>query len=470
MKITIHNPAQLPVIDYRKIIPIQGDLKDLTETNYQKLKKSIEQNGFKIPAFLWKPARNEEVMIDGAAVTIQKGSFYNLDSHQRIRVLTKENATPREIPYVLIHAENFMDAKKTLLLISSQYGTLTAEGFDNFSFDIDGAWIKEVLNFDSIDLDFPKDPAEGSEDNYEIPEDVKTDIVMGDLFQIGQHRLLCGDATILQSATLLMNGKKGDLVFTDPPYGVNYGVNQDEIQKKSGRKFSKTRATSKILNDNYSAKELAEKLWRPAFKNYYENAKNDCSFYMTMCQGGDQMMMMMMMAEHWQIKHELIWVKNAPVFSMGRLDYDYQHEPILYGWKKKHNWYGKGKFLKSIWEINKPHKSDLHPTMKPILLMENALLNSTKEGDIVMDFFLRSGSTMVAAHQINRICCGMEMEPNYCQIIIDRMIALDPSIIIKKNGHPYIKTAGEKAAVKETAKPKKDVNKLHKPVDKAQTE
>ena len=153
-----------------------------------------------------------------------------------------------------------------------------------------------------------------------------------------------------------------------------------------------------------------------------------------MPQGGDQMMMMMMMSENWQVKHELIWVKSSPVFSMGRLDYDYQHEPIMYGWKNKHNFYGKGEFTKSIWQISKPSKSELHPTMKPIALMENALLNSSLKDNIIVDSFIGSGSTMVASHQLNRKCYGIELDPKYCQVIIDRMKKLDPTLVIKKNG------------------------------------
>jgi DNA modification methylase len=105
---------------------------------------------------------------------------------------------------------------------------------------------------------------------------------------------------------------------------------------------------------------------------------------------------------------------------MGRLDYDYQHEPILYGWKKKHNWYGNGKFLKSIWQIDKPHKSDLHPTMKPIELIANALLNSTLENNNVIDVFGGSGSTLIACEQLNRKCYIMEIDPIYIDVIIER--------------------------------------------------
>ncbi|MDI6756425.1 MAG: site-specific DNA-methyltransferase, partial [Endomicrobiia bacterium] len=117
-----------------------------------------------------------------------------------------------------------------------------------------------------------------------------------------------------------------------------------------------------------------------------------------------------------------VWIKNSPVFSMGRLDYDYQHEPILFGWKKKHDWYGNGEFLKSIWEIPKPHKSDLHPTMKPIALIVNAIQNSTSKGMLVIDLFLGSGSTLIACEKTNRICYGAEIDSHYCDVIVQRWV------------------------------------------------
>jgi DNA modification methylase len=234
---------------------------------------------------------------------------------------------------------------------------------------------------------------------------------------IGGHYLLCGDSTKQKDVERLMDGQKADMVFTDPPYAVNYGADQDLLNKKSKGKSRKV--CRPIIADNMTTKECSEKLWRPSFHNLYLVAADDCAFYMTMCQGGDQMMMMMM-SENWQIKHELIWVKSSPVFSMGRLDYDYQHEPILYGWKKKHNWYGKGKFIKSIWEIPKPSKSDLHPTMKPIELIENALLNSSLEENNILDLFLGSGSTMIACEKLNRRCFGMEIDEIYCDVIVKR--------------------------------------------------
>jgi DNA modification methylase len=112
-------------------------------------------------------------------------------------------------------------------------------------------------------------------------------------------------------------------------------------------------------------------------------------------------------------------VKNNPVFSMGRLDYDYQHEPIMYGWKKSHKFYGKGQFKKSIWEIIRD-KEKLHPTMKPLELISNCLLNSSEAKQITLDLFLGSGSTLIACEQLNRICYGMEIDPIYCDVVIRR--------------------------------------------------
>jgi len=234
---------------------------------------------------------------------------------------------------------------------------------------------------------------------------------LGDIYQLGKHRLMCGDSTIKESVDKLMDGKKADMIFTDPPYSVNYETKTKEIFKD--------KSYNKIYNDNLNVKEISENVWRPVFKNIYEYAKDDCSFYITMPQGGDQMMMMMMMSEHWIVRHELIWVKSNAVFSMGRLDYDYKHEPIMYGWKKNHNFYGFGQHTKSVWEISRD-TNKIHPTMKPIALIVNAILNSSKKDDIVLDSFGGSGSTLIACEQTDRICYMLELDELYVDVIIKR--------------------------------------------------
>ena len=144
------------------------------------------------------------------------------------------------------------------------------------------------------------------------------------------------------------------------------------------------------------------------------------------------MMMMMIAAAGWQVKHELIWVKNNHV--LGRTDYFYKHEPILFGWAKTHKFYGKGEFNKSVWEIDKPSKSDLHPTMKPIRLIANALQNSSKENDLIIDFFGGSGSTLIACEQLGRKCYMMEIDPKYCDVIVKRWENLTGRKAVRING------------------------------------
>lgn len=181
--------------------------------------------------------------------------------------------------------------------------------------------------------------------------------------------------------------------------------------------------------------EIGETLWKPAFVNMRDVAKDCCNIYVTMPQGGSHMMMMMMMmiSAAWQVKHELIWVKNQPTFSMGRLDYDYQHEPICYGWNKSHIFYGKGEQNKSIWHYDKPRESKLHPTMKPIPLVCNAILNSSKRDDIILDAFGGSGTTLIACEQTGRKARLMEFDPKYVDVIIARWESFTNKKAIKIN-------------------------------------
>ena len=208
------------------------------------------------------------------------------------------------------------------------------------------------------------------------------------------------------------------MVFTDPPYNVAIGD-----KNKALNQFSQCDRIERNLDgDTFKTdEECGEKLWKPAFLNMLAMANDRCAIYVTMPQGGTHMMMMMMMHEAgWQVKHELIWLKSSPTFSMGRLDYDYQHEPICFGWKKSHKKIGGGKYTKSVWEIPKPQKCDLHPTMKPVELVCNALQNSSEQGDIILDLFGGSGTTMIAAEETVRKAFLMEYDEHYCDVIIAR--------------------------------------------------
>lgn len=211
--------------------------------------------------------------------------------------------------------------------------------------------------------------------------------------------------------------------------------------KSQSKEILKSENYSHIENDDLPLEEFEEFLGN-VFVNANNSLKDDASYYVFSCQGGDNEMTMMMMRQSGiKCRHQIIWVKDAPVFSMGRLDYDYKHEPILYGWKKKHNFYRNGEQDKSVWEFKRT-ANKLHPTMKPIELIANALQNSTKQNDLVLDLFGGSGSTLIACEQLNRKCCMMELDEKYCDVILQRYINFkgsDAGVFLLKEGKkiPY---------------------------------
>lgn len=238
----------------------------------------------------------------------------------------------------------------------------------------------------------------------------------GDIWSLGEHRLMCGDSTDEAAIKSLMDGDKADMVFTDPPYGVSIGDKNAALNsvQPSGR------CCKNIENDTLSADELYPILVK-AMTNARLSCKEDACYFVTSPQGGELGLMMMMMKDAGlPVRHMLIWEKNSATFSLGRLDYDYQHEPIFYTWTKKHHNYRKGQYRTTIWKYDKPRKCDLHPTMKPVELVANCLNDATKEGDIVLDVFGGSGTTMIACEQLGRRARLMELDPHYCDVIIAR--------------------------------------------------
>lgn len=222
------------------------------------------------------------------------------------------------------------------------------------------------------------------------------------------------------------------MVFTDPPYGVSIGDKNAVLNsvQPSGR------CVKNIENDTLGAKELYPILVK-AMTNARLSCKSDASYYVTSPQGGELglMMMMMMRDAGLPVRHMLIWEKNCATFSLGRLDYDYQHEPIFYTWTEKHHNYRNGEYRTTIWKYDKPRKCDLHPTMKPIALVVNAIMDATREGDVVLDVFGGSGTSVIACEQTNRKCLMMELDPHYCDVIIARWEKLTGLNAIKINDY-----------------------------------
>lgn len=244
---------------------------------------------------------------------------------------------------------------------------------------------------------------------------------LGDVYELGEHRLMCGSSLENDHINKLMNNSLARLWLTDPPYGVSY--------KSNGAEYKHT----DIANDSLPLDEM-KIFWTKVATNALSACDNEAPYYWFACQGGDQMMMMMSLGDGgWQVKHELMWLKNTLV--LGRCDYHYKHEPILYGWKKKgkHNWYG-DRSQTSVIECKKPASSDIHPTMKPIELLEPLIINSSRQSDIVLDTFGGSGSTMIACQKHNRKCYSIEIEPKYVDAAIGRYCKYVGNYKIKRNG------------------------------------
>jgi site-specific DNA-methyltransferase (adenine-specific) len=282
-------------------------------------------------------------------------------------------------------------------------------------------WDSEELEAWGLDLpiDFNTEVLEAKEDEFEVPEGgIETDIVLGDLFEIGEHRLLCGSSIEIDQYAKLLKDEFIDLVVTDPPYNVAYE--------------GKTKDALTIENDSMKNDDFYKFLY-DFYTSIYAYMKKGAPFYVWFADVEIVNFSKSLVDSGLKLAQMIIWKKNSLV--MGRKDYHFMHEPCLYGWKEgdAHKWYSDRKQT-TILEFDRPSRNSEHPTMKPIPLISYQIENSSKIKDLVFDGFLGSGTTMVASHQLNRKCYGMELDPKYCQVIIDRMKKLDPTLEIKRNG------------------------------------
>ena len=348
-----------------------------------------------------------------------------LGGNMRLRACIE--AGLKEVP--IIRAENLTDDQQREFIIKDNVG------FGEWDWEaLSNEWDAEELA--DWGLDVPDFAAGGSgevqEDDYEVPEEIETDIVAGDLFEIGPHRLLCGDSTKAEDVARLLGEKEPYLMVTDPPYGVEYDPTwRDRVDKKGLLGNIKTKNSGLVSNDDRADWTDAWRLCPSSVVYVWHGAKHSPIVFASLESCG------------FAIRSQIIWNKPQGVF--GRGDYHWKHEPCWYAVKKGNagNWAGDRKQT-TVWDISgmspfgkSRDDSDNrvgHGTQKPVECMARPIRNH--DGD-VYDPFLGSGTTMVAAHQLNRKCYGMEIDPKYCQVIVDRMLRLDPDLQIKKNGQPY---------------------------------
>lgn len=357
-----------------------------------------------------------EKMMTLRPIVVNKDSMI-LGGNMRYLALKELGYT--EIPEEWIkRAEELTEEEQRRFIIADNVG------FGEWDWDtLANEWDPEQL--EEWGLELPgwddEETAEAEEDDYEVPDQITTDIFLGDLFEIGPHRLLCGDSIEVDSYSKLLDGKLIDLVITDPPYNVDYE--------------GKTKDKLKIKNDKKSKESFREFL-REFYTSLFTFANHGCPIYVFHADSEGESFRGAMIEGGWKLAQCLQWVKSSMV--MGRQDYHWKHEPILYGWKEgaAHKWYSDRKQTTVI-EFDRPNRNAEHPTMKPVGLLGYFLNNSSKKGDIICDPFGGSGSTMVASHETGRICYAVELDPKYCQVIIDRMIKLDPKLEVTRNGKKY---------------------------------
>ena len=368
------------------LIPYAMNSRDHSDDQIAQLAASIREFGFTNP-----------IIID------EKNNL--IAGHGRL--LAARKLKMDRVPAVVV--TGFDDRKRRALVIADNKLALNAtwniEALLTEVKDL-GEEFGELMGFSEDELIemLKGEDTEGLTDEDAVPEAPEVPItVEGDVWVLGRHRLMCGDSTSIDAVEKLMGGSKADQMVTDPPYNVDYEGSDGQ----------------KIQNDSMSD-EIFRQFLSDAFVSAFSVMKEGASFYIWHADLEGYNFRGAVIDSGQSIRSCLIW--NKPSIVMGRSDYHWKHEPCLYGWKSgaAHLWSADRKQSTVIDFIAKPKKNDLHPTMKPVELMEYLILNNTKGQDIVLDIFGGSGSTLIASEKTGRNCCMMELDKKYCDVIIKR--------------------------------------------------
>ena len=410
----------LHTLALEELTEFQGGLKIRGESDIEKIRKSITDYGFATPFFIW---RND-------------ATNYVLDGHGRVKALQAMQHAGEinpPLPVVYVDCKDESAARNLLLRINSTYGLMTADTVRDFIKDLSIAIEDIRLPCGTIDLSFMQEEADTKDDDkapaaiMDTPPISKT----GEIYELGWHRLICGDSTEDDILSAVMGDSKADLILTDPPYNVDYAGKTDEKLK--------------IDNDKKDSAAFTDFLTK-AFVSMFATAKAGAAFYIFYAQVNSDLFINALKNAGYKPHQYLVWVKN--IFTLSFADYKWKHEPIMYGWKDgaSHNFYGalnlstvfdKKKDIEKmskeelktelkriansipqdiIYE-KKPPRNTEHPTMKPVELLTTFIKNSTKSEDIVLDPFGGSGTTLIAAAKTGRTARLVESDPHYCDVI-----------------------------------------------------
>lgn len=409
----MNRTEEMKIVQIDKLVPYQNNARTHSKEQLLKLRSSLREFGFVNP-----------VLID---------KEYNIIAgHGRVLAAKEEGIT--EVPCVMV--EHLTEAQKKAYILADNRLALDA-GWDNELLAIEFEGLKD-LNFDlnltgfeaaEIDELFSNiHDKDITDDDFDIDAALEEDRIskLGDIWILGRHRLICGDSTLPETYEKLMEGKKANLCVTDPPYNVNY---------TSGKENERV-----IKNDNMDELNFYEFLLA-AFKNIYNVIDDGGSLYVFHADTEGFNFRKAFKDSGFKLSGVCQWVKQSLV--LGRSDYQWQHEPVLYGWKPtgKHNWYTDRKQT-TVWNFDRPTKSELHPTMKPVPLIAYPIQNSSMSNCIVLDPFAGSGSTLIASEQTERNCYAIELDEKYVDVIVKRYMEFvnsDEQVFLIRDGEitPY---------------------------------
>lgn len=379
-------------------------------------------------------------------VIVNRATGHIVDGHARVELAIERRETAVPVVYV----ELTQDEEQLVLASLDPLGAMAgadANVLHTLLQDVNtsDAALMSMLEDVSRSAGVASVKAQGSDDVPELADELlaKWRVELGQVWNIpshtqeGKHHVVaCGnsaDRCIWQS---LLDEQRATCIFTDPPYGVSVAAKNRAINAVEAGRGG--RVETDIVSDDLSPEELRLTLV-PIFETTrHMAASEDCTWIVCAPQGGDLGMMMMMMMRDAGLtpKHVLMWMKSSPTFSLGRLDYDYQHEPMLLTWGKRHKRPMRGEHRTSVWQVAKPRSSKEHPTMKPVELYVNAYLNHSDQGDVVADPFGGSGTCLAAAEATKRLARIVEIEPRYVAVILERasLLGLVPELRETSNG------------------------------------
>lgn len=381
--------TQMELISIEKLVPYINNARTHSAEQIKKLRSSLREFGFINPVIIDK-------------------DYGIIAGHGRVMAAKEEGIS--EVPCVLV--DYLTDAQKKAYILADNRFALDAgwdeellrieiENLQGEDFDV------SLTGFDESEISalFDDGGNDAVDDDFDVDAELEKPCVSksGDIWLLGEHRLVCGDSTKAETYELLMEGKKANLCVTDPPYNVNYEG-----------------SAGKIKNDNMASDKFYQFLLA-AFTNMETAMADDASIYVFHADTEGLNFRKAFADAGFYLSGTCIWKKQSLV--LGRSPYQWQHEPVLFGWKKKgkHQWYT-GRKESTIWEFDKPKKNGDHPTMKPIPLVAYPIKNSSMSNSIVLDPFGGSGSTLIACEQTGRICRTIELDEKYCDVIVKRFI------------------------------------------------